>query len=78
MGKKSVATAQIDALISKAGGKNKGGKKSRKHGWYKRSASCMRYKGEQRWVSNKLRRMERHIRRFPEDAQARNILSQLA
>jgi len=77
MGKKSVATAQIDALISKAGGK-KQGKKSRKHGWYKRSASCMRYKGEQRWLSNKVRRIERHVRRFPADAQARNILSQLA
>jgi hypothetical protein len=77
MGKKSVATAQIDALISKAGGKGKG-KKSRKHGWYKRSASCMRYKGEQRWLSNKVLRIERHVRRFPADAQARSILGSLS
>jgi len=74
MGKKSVAAEQIDALISKAGGKGKG-KKSRKHGWYKRSASCMRYKGEQRWIVNRIRRMERHIKKFPNDAQARSILS---
>ena len=74
MGKKSVAASQIDAIISKAGG-NKQGKKSRKWGWYKRSASCMRYKGEQRWVSNRIRRMERHLKRFPNDEQARSILT---
>lgn len=77
MGNKSAATAQIDALISKAGGSKKGGKKSRKHGWYKRSASCMRYKGEQRWEINKVRRMSRHLKNFPNDAQARNLLSEL-
>ena len=76
---KNAAVAQLDALMSKAG-KKKGaskGKKGRKIGRYSKSPSCMRYKGERRWEVNKLRRMARHIRRFPEDAQARSILSSL-
>ena len=76
MGKKSAASAQIDALIGKAGKKGKkGGKKGRKIGRYAKHPSSMRYKGEQRWIRNKVRRMMRHLRRYPNDAQARNLLA---
>jgi hypothetical protein len=77
MGKKSAAVQQIDALMSKAGGKKKnaGGKKGRKIGRYAKHPSSMRYKGEQRWIRNKVRRMMRHLRRYPNDAQARNLLA---
>ena len=76
MGKKSAASAQIDALIGKAGKKGKkGGKKGRKIGRYAKHPSSMRYKGEQRWIRNRIRRIERHIRNYPNDTQARNILT---
>lgn len=77
MGKKSAATAQIDAILSKAGGKKKQkGKKNRKIGRYAKHPSSMRYKGEKRWIRNRLRRMERHIRHFPEDVQAVRLLAE--
>jgi len=79
MGKKSAASAQIDALIGKAGKKGKSkGKKGRKIGRTAKHPSSCRYKGEQRWISNRIRRMERHIRKYPNDAQARSLLSALA
>lgn len=76
MGKKNAAAAQIDAILSKAGGKKKKGKKSRKIGRYSKHPSSMRYKGERRWVRNKVRRMTRHCKRHPNDAQARELLGQ--
>lgn len=78
MGKKSNAEAQLDAILGKSKKKNQSGKKNRKIGRYAKSPSCMRYKGEHRWEQNKVRRMERHIRNYPADSQARSILSQLA
>ena len=79
MGKKSAATAQIDALIGKAGKKkgNNKGKKNRKIGRYAKSPSCMRYKGERRWERNKIRRMERQVRRHPNDLQTAGLLKEL-
>jgi hypothetical protein len=77
MGKKSAAVQQVDAIMAQAGKKKKGagGKKNRKIGRYSKHPSSMRYKGEQRWIRNRVRRMERHIRRYPNDAQARSILA---
>jgi hypothetical protein len=77
MGKKSAAVAQIDAVMAKAGGKKKakGGKKNRKIGRYSKHPSSMRYKGEQRWLRNRLRRMARHLRNYPNDAQAVRLLA---
>ena len=77
MGKKTAAVAQIDAIIGKSKKKRKEGKKNRKIGRYARHLSSMRYKGEQRWVRNKVRRMTRHLKYYPNDAQARNLLSQM-
>ncbi len=77
MGKKSAATAQIDAILSKSGKKKSKGKKNRKIGRYAKSPSCMRYKGERRWERNKVRRMTRHLKRYPGDGQARDLLGQL-
>jgi ribosomal protein S15P/S13E len=78
MGKKSAATAQIDAILAKAGGKKKakGGKKNRKIGRYAKHPSSMRYKGEMRWIRNRLRRMERHLRNYPNDSQAVRLLAE--
>lgn len=72
---KSAAVAQADAILAKAGKKKTKGKKNRKIGRYAKHPSSARYKGERRWERNKLRRMERHLRRFPNDAQARNLLA---
>lgn len=77
MGTKSSATAQLDAVLGKGKKSRKKGKKGRKIGRYSKSPSCMRYKGEHRWESNKLRRMARHIRRFPADGQAVSLLAAL-
>ncbi len=78
MGKKSAATAAIDAVLKKAGSKSKKkGKKGRKIGRYSKHPSSMRYKGERRWEKNKVRRMRRHLKHFPNDLQARDLLSQL-
>lgn len=78
MGTKSAATAQLDAILSKAGGKKKakGGKKGRKIGRYGKSPSCLRYRGEMRWIANRLRRMESHLRRYPADSQAARLLAE--
>jgi len=78
MGKNDSAIAQLNAAIGGKGKKKGGkGKKGRKIGRYAKSPSCMRYKGERRWERNKVRRMERHIKHFPADGQAGNILSQI-
>jgi ribosomal protein L19E len=76
MGKKVTALAQIDAIVGKS--KKKGGKKgggSRKIGRYAKSPSSQRYKSEKRWLSNKLKRLERHLRYFPNDNQAHRALT---
>lgn len=73
MAKKSAATAQVDAILSKSkkkGGGSKSGGGARKIGWYGRSKSCQRYRSEMRWVSNKVKRVKRHLKDFPEDQQA--------
>jgi hypothetical protein len=69
---KNAASQQIDAILSK-GGKKKKGKKARKLGRYSRHPSSVRYRSEHRWVSNKLRRMARHIKYYPADAQAKAL-----
>jgi hypothetical protein len=74
MGTKNAAVAQLDAIVGKGKKSRKKGKKGRKIGRYSKSPSCMRYKGERRWEGNKLRRMARHIRRFPADGQAISLL----
>jgi len=77
MGKKSAAIQQVDAIMAQAGKKKKGagGKKNRKIGRYSKHPSSCRYKGEQRWVRNRVRRIERHIKYYPNDLQARSILA---
>jgi ribosomal protein S15P/S13E len=74
MGTKSAATAQVDSLL-KGGKKNrKKGKKGRKIGRYSKHPSSQRYKNEKRWLSNRVKRIERHLKRFPHDKQARRAL----
>lgn len=76
MGKpKSVAIAQVDAAIQKGNKKKKKeGKKNRKLGRYARHLSSMRYKAEKRWIRNRVRRIERHLKRYPNDKQAARAL----
>ncbi len=76
MGKKSAAEQQINAILGKAKKSRKKGKKGRKIGRYSRHPSSMRYKGERRWEHNRIRRMSRHLRKHPNDAQARGLLSE--
>lgn len=73
---KNAAIAQLDAIVGKSKKKNQGGKKNRKIGRYSKSPSCMRYKGERRWIANRLRRMASHLRRFPADTQAARLLAE--
>lgn len=78
MGKQNkAAIAAVDALIRKAGSGKKKGKKGRKIGRYSKHPSSMRYKSERRWEKNKLRRMRRHLRSYPGDLQAKEILDSL-
>jgi ribosomal protein S15P/S13E len=69
MGKKSVALAQVDAILSKGKKKSKG-KKGRKIGRYSKHPSSQRYKSERRWLTNKVKRIEKHTKRFPNDKQS--------
>lgn len=56
----------------KEGGRPKGGKKNRKLG--NNQAVCTQYRAEGRQEINRLRRIERHLKRHPEDAAARAAL----
>lgn len=73
---KSSALAAVDSIVKKAGGRKKG-KKGRKIGRYSKHPSSMRYKGERRWVVNKAKRMRRHLKGHPNDAQARGLLDEM-
>jgi hypothetical protein len=75
MGKKNAAaTAQIDAIL-KGGKKNrKKGKKGRKIGRSKRHLAAQRYLSERRWEKNKVIRIERHLKKYPKDGQAKAAL----
>lgn len=58
-------------------GARKKGKKGRKIGRYGKHPSSLRYKGERRWEKNKVRRMRRHVKHFPNDLQAARLLSEI-
>ena len=75
--KKSDARAQIDAILAKSKKNNDKGGGARKYGRYKTHPSSMRYKGEQRWLRNRVRRIMRHLKRFPADLQAVARLDEL-
>lgn len=75
MTKKTSALAEINAILGKSKKGDGKGKKGRKIGRYKTHPSSMRYKAERRWEANRLRRVRRHLRRTPSDAQARRWLA---
>jgi hypothetical protein len=52
----------------KEGGKPKGGKKNRK--WGNNKAYCQRYRAEGKQEKNRARRINRHLKRHPNDLQA--------
>lgn len=58
----------------KKGGRKKG-KKNRKWGRYEKHPSSVRYRAERRWIRNRQRRIQRHLRRYPKDAQAQRALA---
>lgn len=58
-----------------AGAKAKGGKKGRKIG--RNAKYCERYRIEGREIKNKRRRLRRHLKRYPDDAQAMRALEAL-
>ena len=47
----------------------------RKIGGNTKKPSSKAYKAEQRWQPNKRRRMTRHVKRHPNDAQAARLLA---
>ena len=53
----------------------RGSKGCRKTG--RNAASCVRYRNEGRRERNKLRRLERHVKNFPWDNQAWNVLAKM-
>lgn len=77
MGKKSSAEAQLDAILGKTKKKQGKGKKNRKIGRYSKSPSCARYRSEKRWLTNKERKLKKHVKRQPGDVQARSALVSL-
>lgn len=72
---KSKATAQIDAVLKKSGGKKKEkGGGARKYGRQAKSPAMARYRSEARWERNKVRKVRRHLlrsKRQGHDTQAR-------
>lgn len=58
------------AQLARKGTKKKG-KKGRKLGRYGKHPSSVRYRTERRWEKNQLRRIARHVRKYPDDMQAR-------
>ncbi len=58
-----------------AGTKAKSGKKGRKIG--RNKAFCERYRAEGRRLKNKIAKLRSHLRHFPEDAQAQQVLGKL-
>jgi hypothetical protein len=52
-----------------------GGKGGRKYG--NNQAFCLRYRNEGRRMINKKRKLESHLRRYPEDSQAHRTLKNL-
>ena len=47
----------------------------RKIGRCKKKPCQMRYTNEMRWIKNKLRKIDKHLRKYPLDKQARNAIS---
>lgn len=54
------------------GRKAKSGKKNRK--WGRNEAFCARYRKEGRQELNRVRRLERHLKKYPNDKQAYTAL----
>lgn len=54
--------------------RRRGGKKNRKHGRQKRRPAYKRYNAEARWITNKMRKLRRHMRRYIRDKQAARCL----
>ena len=75
MGKKSTVDAQLAAVLVKGKKNRKKGKKGRKIGRYAKHLSSQRYKAERRWEKNKVIRIERHLKKYPRDGQAKAALS---
>lgn len=71
MKREKTADQQINALIGKGSKSRKKGKKGRKIGRYSKHPSSMRYRAEKRWETNRIRRVRRHLKRLPNDKQAR-------
>jgi len=65
----------IDAILKKGGGKKKG-KKGRKIGRVARHKSSLRYKNERRWLTNRLKRMARHMKHYPDDLQCLTLMKE--
>lgn len=80
MSSTAAAQAQIASIMGKAGSGKKGGKgkKGRKIGRSKRHPAAQRYLAEKRWEKNKLKKVRRHVQRFPEDMQAERALVRLS
>lgn len=51
--------------------KAKAGKKNRKHKRSLRRASKTAYNSSQRWISNKQKKLVRHLKKHPKDEQAK-------
>lgn len=59
-------------MAKKQAGGKKGGKK-----YGNNQAFCLRYRNEGRRKINKKRKLESHLRRYPEDSQTRRTLKNL-
>ncbi len=71
-----MAKQAVNDVLQKIGGKKKGkGKKGRKIGRSARHPSSQRYKAEQRWKTNRVKRIMKHVKAQPGDDQAREILA---
>jgi len=53
----------------------RGGKKGRKIGRSKRRPGHTRYNNEKRWIGNKIKKLKKHLKKYPKDKIAVKALS---
>jgi hypothetical protein len=72
----ATANQTVNAILKKIGGTGaKKGRGGRKLGRYSKHPSSVRYRAERRWESNQVKRVMRHLRRYPGEVQARAFLA---
>lgn len=70
---KANETLKAAGVKTTGAGKKSGGES--KYGRERKHPSSARYTSERRWETNRVRRIRRHVKRYPADLNAREILA---